>query len=302
MGVLQMNGKVLKVVQYNLQFGAADRYVDVFGCFKYKPNGNMYLIYADVSGNSKYNVIYYGSAHIKEKSLLCMKCRAEKEIEVIKEYIFKVTNHQELDHFEMISLDEVEEIEIIASDNLEIKSEIISSLCDISLPKKEEKREEVPLSSKKKKKSFRKFIFIFLFLIIVVSGAYYVINSFPKDTIAKKIICEKEYQHNILEASVEEVNTYNFNVHDTLQSVDTVMTYQFEEDEYQDFIMKGTYYKYLPDENQNGSFKQDDENYMFKVMMKEEIDSSYNKPISYEEVLSYYKTEGYICKEEIEKE
>lgn len=295
-----MNGKTLKVVQYNLQFGATDRFVNVFGCFKYKPNGNIYLLYADVEGDTKYNVIYYASAYRKEKSLLAMKCRDAKEIEIIKEYIYKVTNHQELDNFEIFSLEEVEEIEIIASDRLEVKPEILSSLSENILPKRPEK--EVQSPSKKQKKSSKKLILILLFLIFAAGSAYFAMNLSLKDNTSKKIICEKKYQHNTLEASVNEVNTYNFNVQDTLESVDTITTYQFTEEDYQDFILKGTFYKYLPEGNQNGGFKQDDENYTFKIMMKEEIDSSYNKPTSYEEVLSYYKAEGYTCKEEIEKE
>ena len=35
----RMNGKVLKVMQYNLQFGATDRFVNVFGClFQIQPD------------------------------------------------------------------------------------------------------------------------------------------------------------------------------------------------------------------------------------------------------------------------
>ena len=52
----KMNGKTLKVVEYNLEFGKSDRFVNVFGCFKYKSNGNIYVIYTDV--DTKYPIIY----------------------------------------------------------------------------------------------------------------------------------------------------------------------------------------------------------------------------------------------------
>ena len=297
-----MNGKTLKVVQYNLEFGASDRFVDVFGCFKYKPNSNMYLIYADTKKDQKYNMIYYGSSHVKGNSILSMRCREAKEVEIIKEYIFKVTNHETLDNFEVVSLENIEEIEIIASDKLEVKPEILSTLTEITLPKKQEDIIEKTPPLKKKKKNSKTLIFFLLILVMISYGAYYFLTLSPKDTTSKKIICQKEYQHKTLEAVVQEENTYNFNVQDNLERIDTIMTYQFEEEDYQDFIMKGTYYKYLPDEDQDGGFKQDDKNYTFKIMMKETIDTSYTKPTAYEEVLAYYKTEGYTCTEEFVRE
>ena len=41
-----MNGKVVKVKSSNYEFGAQDRYVNILGCFKYIPNGNIYIIYS----------------------------------------------------------------------------------------------------------------------------------------------------------------------------------------------------------------------------------------------------------------
>lgn len=295
-----MNGKVLKVTQYNLEFGVADRFVNVFGYFKYKSNGNAYVIYADV--DTKYPIIYYGSGHIRETTLLSMRCRDVKEAEIIKEYIFKLINKEELTNFEIIPLENIEKIELIGSEKIEVKPEIITSLVEITLPKKEESTEVTTVVAKQPKKKSKKVFLIILLLLLIGGVGYFYITSLPsKNAVAKKIICEKEYQHDTLNATVDEQNTYNFNLRDTLESIDTIMTYQFEQDDYQDFIMKGTYYKYLPDDEQSGGYKQDDENYTFKIMMTEEIGTSYNKPTSYEEVLSYYKKEGYTCKEEIDE-
>ena len=98
-----MNGKLAKVKQYNLEFGARDRFVNILGCFKYKPNGNVYIIYADT--DTKYSIIYYGSGHLKESVALCMQCRNKTEEEIIKEYLFKLIQQDNLDNFELISLD-----------------------------------------------------------------------------------------------------------------------------------------------------------------------------------------------------
>ena len=47
-----MFGKTLKVIEYNLTFGTNVRMVNVFACFRYKQNGNLYVVYTDV--NTKY--------------------------------------------------------------------------------------------------------------------------------------------------------------------------------------------------------------------------------------------------------
>lgn len=298
----KMNGKVLKVAQYNLEFGSTDRYVNVFGCFKYKPNGNMYVVYADV--DTKYPIIYYGSGHLKGTTLLSMRCRDINESEIIKEYIFQLTNNEALNNFEIYFLETIETIELIGSDKIEVKPEVITSLVDITLPKKEEPKAEeqaTTVKTKPKKKTSKTLLIILLILLIGATCYVCILPLTVKNTVAKKIVCKKEYQHNILKATVDEENTYNFNFKDSLESIDNITIYQFNEEDYQDFILRGTYYKYLPDDSREGGYKQDDTNYTFKIMSTEEVDTSYNKPTNYEEVFSYYKKEGYTCTEKVDE-
>jgi len=130
-----MNGKTLKVVEYNLTFGSSDRIVNVFSFFKYKNNGNLYVIYTDI--NTKYELIYYGTGHIKNNNLLTMACKIE-EVEIIKEYIYKLTNNESLENFEVYNLEDINDIEIVSSNKLEIKLEVIRKLEELTIPKKEE--------------------------------------------------------------------------------------------------------------------------------------------------------------------
>lgn len=297
-----MNGKTLKVAQYNLEFGKSDRFVNVFGCFKYKPNNNIYVIYTDV--DTKYPIIYYGSAHVKDNNILSMQCKDVSEQELIKEYIYKITNDETLENFDMFSLENIETIELIGSNKIEVKPEIVNSIVIKTIPKKEELNEEAkPINNNKKKKGKPKLflIMILIILIITVIGLTYIKILSTTNTNTKKVICEKEYQHDVLEANVLEKNTYSFNNFDSLEKIRTVTTYKFNEKSYQTFIIKGTYYKYLPEDNKLEGYKQDDENYTFEVTSIDIVSSSYNKPTSYEEVLSYYKSEGYTCIERIEE-
>ncbi len=291
-------GKILKVTEYDLSFGNNARKVNVFGCFKYKPTNSLYIIYADVNDN--YNVVYYGGSHVKGNSVLSMGCRDKKDEEIIKEYIYKVTEKKELKNFEEIALDNIEEIEIIASNKLEIKKEVLDSLIDLTIPKPVEKEEVKPV----KKKSSKKILIFFIFILLLVGGGYvYFATLTPKETVSKNMVCTLTKKHDTLNANLEETSTYNFNYQDVLESIDTTMIYQFiTEEDYQEFINKGTFYRYMPDEDTDGGWSKDDTAHTFTIITKENIDDTYDKPTNYEEVLITLKKDGYSCQENIVNE
>lgn len=298
-----VNGKVLKVKQNNLEFGSRDRYVNILGCFRYKINGNIYVVYSDVE--ARYNIIYYGSGHVRMGQVLCMPCRDKGvEEEVIKEYIFKMLQGESIDNFELVSLEGVDNIEIINSTKLEVKPEVLTGLIDIMLPKKvevvEEELKEKVAAAPKNRSSIKSILIVFI-VAFLLGGYYYLFGMTSKDTVQKSITCSKKYQHTELNAMVEETNKYNFDIRDMLMSVDTTMMYQFDETSYQDFIMRGTYYRYMPSDTEGG-WSKDDYEYNFTVITKEKVDTSYSEPTNYEDILSYYKSMGYTCIEKIENE
>ena len=170
------------------------------------------------------------------------------------------------------------------------------------MPKHEVKEEQLEVTPQKKKKS-KNILLPVLIIIILIGGAYYLFLGIdPKDTTEKYITCTKNYQHNELIANVEEINKYNFDFNDKLQSVDSTIIYQFNEATYQDFIWKGTYYKYMPSSDAEGSWDKNDNEYIFKVMTKKRVDTSYSEPTDYEAVLSRYKANGYTCTESLVNE
>lgn len=292
-----MNGKTIKVKQYNLQFGEKERFINILSCFKYKKNGNIYIIYSDI--DQKYSLVYYGSGHLKENEALCMPCREKEEVEIIKEYIFKLLKKEPMDNFEIYSIDNVETIEIIGSEKLEVKTEILSNLIDIMIPKKELEKEKTKETKKKKNNPLKPLLIILIIIILIIGSSYFLLGGTPKDNTKTNIICTKTYQHETLNAKVEETNTYNFDLNDELQTIDTTMIYKFDKSSYQDFILKGTYYKYMPSSDTEGGWDKNDEEYTFKVVTKKRVDTSYTEPTNYEEALSYYKENGYTCEEKI---
>ena len=290
-------GKELKVIQYELTFGGTERLVNVFSVFRYKKSNNLYVIYSDV-GN-EYPIIYYGSSHIKNTSILSMTCK-EEDSEIIKEYIFNTIEKKELENFEILPLDDINGIEIISSNRLEVKPEVLNSLTEITIPKKEEKKEETNQKPKKKKNPLKTILILIILLAIGFFGYNYYTSLQNKDNITKTITCTNTSSDSKIKATVEESSIYSFNNNDTLENVETTLIYQFNtKEDYDSFIYTGTMYKYMPDNDKNGGFKQDEEKLTFTTIGKENITDSYNKPTNYEEVLSYYKKDGYTCEEQL---
>lgn len=297
-----MNGKELKVAEYNLTFGSSQRRVNVFGLLKYKPNNNIYVIYADL--DNTYNIVYYGSSHIKNNSILSMSSNKSNDEEIIKEYIYEIVENKELNNFEILSLKDIEEIEIISSNRLELKKEILDKLVKLTIPKRD-KSNEVVAAPKKKKKSLLNTLFV---LIIIGGGCYggyyyYInfLNSNDNNAIDKTITCSKTYSHeDLANVNVSEEQVFNFNTKDVLKRVDVTTVYNFtNEDDYFNFINMGLYYKYMPDDALvDGGWDNDDVNHSFKMIAKENIGNNYDKPTNYEEVLTYYKSEDYTCVED----
>lgn len=298
-----MNGKVLKVVEYNLEFGKQARMVNVFGVFRYLSNNNLYIIYRDVLQD--YNYVSYGSSHVKGDTVLSMSCNKEQDEEIIKEYIYKVTNKEKLSNFEIIDLSKITSIEIISSNNLEIKQSVLTDLIKLTIP--QEKHKEV-LTDKRmsKKRSSVKTLLVLLVLTLLFGGGFYFYSSLnSSDTkIDKNIVCTINYPHDeIASVTVFEEETFYFGNDDLLQTIKKNTRYKFsDEEEYLNFINKGLYYKYMPEtSDNNGGWSSDDDKLEFKMIEKNNITESYSGATEYEDVLAEAKSDGYTCSENVEK-
>lgn len=291
-----MQGKTLKVIEYNLTYGAKDRYVNVLGFFRYRKNGNLYVIYVDL--DTKYEILYYGSGHLKNNNLLAMACR-EDDVEIIKEYVYKVINAQNMDDFETYSLDDIEGMELISSNRLEVKLDVIRKMVELTVAKKEEKN--VVVESKKVSKLPKKFIGLFLIGIIVIGGGcFYLATIIGNENIIKSVQCVKENKAKEIGAVVEETNLYSFSENDKLKNINSVIMYKFDsKSDYENFINTGKIYSYMPEFSVEHKPNVDD--LTIEYIVKLDIDSSYSKPIEYESVINYYTNSGYNCSEKIEK-
>ena len=293
-----MNGKTLKVVELNYNFTPSDRYVNVFGFFKYKKNGNLYVIYTDI--NTIYEIIYYGSSHKKDGNLLSMACKNE-ESEIIKEYIYKLTNNEELENFEIYTLDDINQIELISSNKLEIKLEVIKKLEALTIPKnKEELTQEQQKKIKTKSKNKNLIPILLLILAIMGGGYFYLTNIINTDKLLKTIFCTKNYQHKKLNATVEEKNTYSFIKNDKLKNIENISIYKFTtQQDYETFINNGDIYNYMPKNLKK--YTPNETEFIIEYISSFEVDESYKEPTEYETINNYYTNNGYSCSEKIEK-
>lgn len=327
-----MHGKTLRVVEYNLTFGTTARMVNVFGVFKYKKNNNLYVVYSD--DNTKYEIVYYGGSHIKNNTVLSMTTK-ESDSEIVKEFIYKIINNDDLSDFEFVDLKEIEGIEIISSSKLEVKLEVIRQLEELTIPGKKIEKNDTEINdnnsnqntnvdintnanintnksinntlsnqerNKKVAIKLDKKTLIILIIVIVFGGGLILLLNKPTSTISKKIICTKDYIHEDLQVNVIEESTYIFKNGDNLSNIKSIYMYKFEdEDKYQSFINKGTFHKYMSDDTSN-KWEQDDNLNTFTITSERNVDGNYKGIRGYEEVIKSYSSSGYSCEEKVEEE
>jgi hypothetical protein len=292
-------GKKVKLNDYNMSYGKQEKKINIICFFKYLKDNSLYAISCEDS-NIPYGIVNFGSAHLKENTLIIIGSKDPNQ-EMIKEILFKINNDENYELYEIQDLQNVELIELVSPNKLEIKKEVLQNVVDKVIPKPVIV-EETKQPTKKKK---NKLLPILLLLIILGGTSFYLfsLNSLSnQNNIVKSIVCTKESESDSINAKVLEDNTYNFNHNDILEYINKSTTYKFyDEDEYLDFINKGLYYSYLPDESDDGGFSLDDDTYSFTIIEKEDATIDYFLPTEYEEVLSYYKGKGYSCTEKAEE-
>ena len=299
-----MNGKKIKVAELELKFGNKVRYVNVFSVFRYKPSNILYVIYADVNRNESY--VSYGTSHVKGSTILSMTSNNKQDDDIISTYISEVVGEKKLSNYEIISLDEVEEIEIISSKNLKVDKDTYDKLIKMTIPVDKVEVDDNKDKVSKKKKSPILTLLIILLLLIIVGGGYFVVPGFfnkEPDTF-KSIVCTKSYESKDLSnVNIVEEKNYFFDSSDKLRKLDVFITYNFlNEDSYYDFVNKSLYYNYRPDETEDtkGGYKLDDDSKVFSTYASTIVDDSYLDPVDYEEIISANGKENYKCEEKID--
>lgn len=276
-----MIGKQIRLNDYKFTYGRETIYLNVYGAFKNKKNGNKYVIYS--YDNSK---LYFGSLFIRNKEIIVMIPK-EDESEIVKKFTYSILDNKLSDDFEVISLDDIDSIQIIDETLCDFNVDM-SKLYDITIPKPKVEKEEIKPN---KKISIASIFFVLLFVVIIL---FFFVNPeviFGKN---KEYSCTKSYLHDELPASVNEEVVLVFNGKDNINSIDVKTDYVFSDAQYyKDFKDKSYFYNYF---KEGDTYKFEDTTYTYRLFSKIDTNEDYFMPSKLDDLVSYYKNNGYECK------
>ena len=276
-----MIGKQIRLNDYKFTYGRETIYLNVYGAFKNKKNGNKYVIYS--YDNSR---LYFGSLFIRNKEIIVMIPK-EDESEIVKKFTYSILDNKLSDDFEVISLDDIDSIQIIDETLCDFNVDM-SKLYDITIPKPKVEKEEIKPN---KKISIASIFFVLLFVVIIL---FFFVNPeviFGKN---KEYSCTKSYLHDELPASVNEEVVLVFNGKDNINSIDVKTDYVFSDAQYyKDFKDKSYFYNYF---KEGDTYKFEDTTYTYRLFSKIDTNEDYFMPSKLDDLVSYYKNNGYECK------
>lgn len=276
-----MIGKQIRLNDYKFTYGRENIYLNVYGAFKNKKNGNKYVIYS--YDNSR---LYFGSLFIRNKEIIVMIPKDDAS-EIVKKFTYSILDNKLSDDFEVISLDDIDSIEIIDETLCDFNVDM-SKLYDITIPKPKVKKEEVKPN---KKISIASIFFVLLFVVIIL---FFFVNPeviFGKN---KEYSCTKSYLHDELPASVNEEVVLVFNGKDNINSIDVKTDYVFSDAQYyKDFKDKSYFYDYF---KEGDTYKFEDTTYTYRLFSKIDTNEDYFMPSKLDDLISHYRNNGYECK------
>lgn len=276
-----MIGKQIRLNDYKFTYGRETIYLNVYGAFKNKKNGNKYVIYSYDN-----NRLYFGSLFIRNKEIIVMIPK-EDESEIVKKFTYSILDNKLSDDFEVISLDDIDSIEIIDETLCDFNVDM-SKLYDITIPKPKVEKEEIKPN---KKISIASIFFVLLFVVIIL---FFFVNPeviFGKN---KEYSCTKSYLHDELPASVNEEVVLVFNGKDNINSIDVKTDYVFSDAQYyKDFKDKSYFYNYF---KEGDTYKFEDTTYTYRLFSKIDTNEDYFMPSKLDDLVSYYRNNGYECK------
>ena len=278
-----MIGKKIKLNDYKFTYGQETIILNVFGAFKNIKSGNKYVIYS--YDNKK---IFYGSFFKRNKEAVIMTSK-ENSKEIIKEFIDILLGEKENDGFEIISLEEIETVQVIDESEFDHKVDV-NKLYDLTIPKPvvQENLDD----SKKNKPISIAMIFFGLFVIVVI--AFFFVNPEVITGKNKYYICTKTYLHSSLPVYVNEELSLTFNGKGNINSISVTEDYVFNNTNYyKEFKDKSYFYQYM---EEGDTYKFIDENYTYRLFSSIDTTTDFFLPTEELELISHYKENNYTCK------
>ncbi len=289
-----MKGKELKVIDLEKKIDKEIHTLYVYAVFKDLKYGNIYAIYKD-NNDITNDVLHYAGTHFKGDTLVLLNVKEVNKVEeMVKEFTWNIYNDKENTNYEMLDISSLNKAEIISSNTITVKDEVINTLTKKLIPKKKDDPSLLkPLISSSTKILIRGFSLALLVVVI-----FYFVNKdelFKEETIT--VICNKKDVLEDINASEDRNDTFIFNSEKKLLTRTVNIKYTFNDsNSYTEYKQLGLYYKYEPLVSSSEiEYVNDDVNNTFTIIEHAKTETEYFEPTNYDEVLERMAYYTYTC-------
>ena len=290
-----MKGKELKVSELNKTIDTKEHKLEVYAVFRDVKYGNTYAIYKDTFELTN-DILHYASSHFKENTLVLLNIKNSDYVEeLIKEFTWDLLNGKENDKFEILDISNIERAEVISSNTLKVKNEVLVTLKEKNIPKS---KKELEAMIPKPMSSARKVLvpgFTLAFLVVV---AFFIVNRDIFEPITYTLRCTKTETDDRLNATIDTTDDLIFNKENNLllkRNITMVYTFNTKED-YEEYNSLGLYYKIEPIVNSaTMTYNGDDTNNIFTITENMTTEKEYFEPTKYDEVVERMEYYSYTC-------
>ena len=286
-------GKTLKVTELDFKFGSDDHLLDVYAIFKEEKRSDVLAIYSDLKDENKAK-LYYASVHLKEDAIVFIDIKDKEE--VLKEFTWKLLNNKDKEGFQIFDIEKYNKVEIISSNSILVKPEVIKTLHDKTIPKpvvKEVKKEKKPMQSS------TKILLTGFSLAFLVAIAFLITNMDLLMGTSIKYRCTNSYLDTEIGSNKQEIQELTFNVKNELTTRTIITKYKFSNyDEFKNYYNAGTYYKIEPKFNNSRlDYTNDDTNYTFNIIEYVTLDTYYSGKTTKSELIEELTNSNFECQD-----
>ena len=132
--------------------------------------GNEYIIYCYV-GEYANNVLYCGSVHFKDNSLVVFSIKKENE-KIVLDFINRLLSNSYSSMYQILDIRNMLKLEIVSSNSLEMDHTVIEKLDVLSIPNKKEEE----LVKEREKKPIFLYVLLVLLIILFLGALYFYFN------------------------------------------------------------------------------------------------------------------------------
>ena len=287
-------GKTLRVKEFDFKFGKDDHKVDVYAVFKEDKRGDVLAIYTDYNDDNR-SILHYASVHLKEYGLVFIDIKNQEE--TIKEFTWKILNNKENEGFKVFDINKYNTVEIVSSNNILVKQEVIKILHEKCIPKIQNK--ETNKKVKKKMDSSKKILLTGFSLVFLVIIAFLITNKDILTGTSIKYSCINSYLDADIGSNKKEIQEFTFNFKNELTTRKIITKYKFSNfEEYKNYDNGGSYFKWQPKfMNSNLDYDRDETNFEFSIIEYVVLDKYYNGKNTKEELLKELTNNNYECQD-----